>query len=170
MDTTAQNQTSVVMPAASVAATQEPTASRESLEDQNIFVLLGVADGTDEEKESFLDELQQVIWEDFIENDVKVLLTSDELAQLNTLLQQQYSSELEKQEKVVLFLEKLVPDLEDIMLEKALELKADLFRERLQSLQSYYGGNSGSLAAIEQARELMREDKWAAAAGMVNSL
>ncbi len=142
----------------------------ESLEDQNIFVLLGVTDGTDQEKESFLDELQQVIWEDFIENDVKVLLTTEENTELSKITQQQYSSELEKQEKIIEYLEKLVPDLEEIMLEKALELKADLFKERVSGMRDYHNGSADKLSRIDDATNLMQQDKWASAAAVLNAL
>lgn len=97
--------------------------SSESLEEQNIFELLGVADGSDEEKEEFLDELQQVIWEDFLENDVELLVTLEEKKQVDAILAKTDSNDLEKQEELVVYLEKLIPDLEEIMLEKALELK-----------------------------------------------
>ncbi|MFO7719004.1 MAG: hypothetical protein R6W85_01020, partial [Gillisia sp.] len=104
------------------------------LEAQNIFDLLGVASGSDQEKESFLDELQQAIWEDFMENDLKVLVTDDEMKEVRAIMDKPGQSEIEKQEAVVNYLEKLIPDLEDIMLEKALELKEEMVKERVAGL------------------------------------
>jgi len=145
-------------------------ASTESLEDQNIFFLLGVTNGTDEQKEGFLDELQQVIWEDFLEYDVKLLITNDELSQLQSMLGVGQDQDTEQQEDVVRFLEKLIPDLEEIMLEKALELKEEMVRERLTGLRTYYADNSQNLNRLIEAEKLMDEGKWYSAAHVMNSL
>lgn len=167
---------------APIAATQSPSqpapvsgglessSQSETLEDQNIFFLLGVRDGTDQQKEAFLDELQQVIWEDFLEFDVKLLITSDEMTQLQELLNSQTDKDLEKQEKIVIFLEKLIPDLEDIMLEKALELKEEMVRERASGLRQYYAEKPEKLQRLGEAEQLMDAGKWYSAAHLMNSL
>lgn len=142
----------------------------ESLEDQNIFDLLGVTDGTDQEKERFLDELQQVIWEDFLENDVKLLLTTQELTELEALTKAEGGNDLEKQEKIVVYLEKLIPDLEEIMLEKALELKGDLVKERIAGMKEYFAQNQAALQTLTQAEEKINDSQWRTAAAMLNSL
>ena len=142
----------------------------ETLEDQNIFFLLGVRDGTDQQKEAFLDELQQVIWEDFLEFDVKLLITSEEMVQLQSLLTSETDKDLEKQEKIVVYLEKLIPDLEDIMLEKALELKEEMVRERAAGLKQYYAEKPEKIQRISEAEQLMNAGKWYSAAHMMNSL
>lgn len=146
------------------------TSQSESLEDQNIFYLLGVQDGTAEQREAFLDELQQVIWEDFLEYDVKLLITKAEQEELDVLLKDATSKELEKQEKIVVFLEKLIPDLEEIMLEKALELKEEMARERVKSLKEVYASQPDSLQKVQQAEGLMNEAKWSSAAKILNAL
>lgn len=142
----------------------------ESLEDQNIFFLLGVSDGSEEEKEKFLDELQQVIWEDFLEYDVKLLITSSEYEEFKKLLDEPAANDLEKQEKLVVFLEKLVPDLEEIMLEKALELKGDMVRERIAGMKEYHANNQAALATIGQAESMLGENKWRSTADTLNSI
>ncbi len=142
----------------------------EQLEDQNIFFLLGVQDGTPEQRESFLDELQQVIWEDFLEYDVKLLVTTSEQQQLDALLADSQTKDLEKQEKIVVFLEKLIPDLEEIMLEKALELKEEMARERVKSLKEIYSTDSEKLNTVTKAEELMNTNKWFSAATLLNSV
>lgn len=155
-------------------ATSQPTASAsttsESLEDQNIFYLLGVDNGTDQQKETFLDELQQVIWEDFLENDVQLLLTKEEHEQLQQLTKNNTKTPLVEQEAVVVFLEKLIPDLEEIMLEKALELKADLVKERVAGLKEFHAGKTEELKKIEEAENLVTQEKWLSAARLLNSL
>lgn len=151
-------------------ATVSASTTSETLEDQNIFYLLGVEDGTNEQKETFLDELQQVIWEDFLENDVQLLLTKEEHQQLQQMTNNDTKKPLMEQEAVVVFLEKLIPDLEEIMLEKALELKADLVKERIAGLKELHVGKTDMLQKIEEAEGLVSQDKWLSAARMLNSL
>lgn len=142
----------------------------QTLEDQNIFELLGVQDVSDDEKEQFLDELQQVIWEDFLENDVNLLITESEKTELNAISAKTYQSDLDKQEAIVVYLEKLIPDLEEIMLEKALELKQDMVEERVASLKELYAGQADKLQVIAQAESQMSNDQWRDAATTLNSL
>ncbi|MCA9369987.1 MAG: hypothetical protein H6774_02540 [Pseudomonadales bacterium] len=151
-------------------AAQPQVATSEALEDQNIFHLLGVTDGSDEERESFLDELQQVIWDDFLDFDVKLLITSDEYEEFQTIRSGADATDLENQEKIVVFLEKLIPDLEDIMLEKALELKGDMVRERIAGMREYHSGNTQALAQIDQAEAQLRDDLWKSAADTLNAI
>lgn len=158
------------MPATQASEETTTPNQSETLEDQNIFFLLGVTDGTEAQREAFLDELQQVIWEDFLEYDVKLLITSEEMTQLQTLLDSQTDKDLEKQEKIVVYLEKLIPDLEEIMLEKALELKEEMVRERAVGLHQYYAEKPEKIERVEEAEKLMDAGKWYTAAHMMNSL
>lgn len=140
----------------------------QTLEDQNIFFLLGVTDGTDDEREAFLDELQQVIWEDFVENDVELLITSDEMIEFKKIMEKGDTPEV--QEEMIVYLEKLIPDLEEIMLEKALELKEDMVRERIAGMKTYFQDKPESLQKVEQAEQLINQDQWRAAAEQLNGL
>lgn len=148
--------------------------SEESLEVQNIFFMLHVEEGDDELKEKFLDQLQDVIWDDFLNNDVELLLTQEEVTQFKNHRQAIESATGEEQEKakdaLVEFLEKLIPDLEDIMLEKALDLKADLFAERIAGMKEYFAQKPDQLEQVKQAEQLMSEDKWKSAASLLNSV
>lgn len=145
-------------------------AMTESLEDQNIFELLGVTKASDQDKEAFLDELQQVIWEDFLENDVELLLTPEEVAQLRQLMGDSSLDELAQQEAIVVFLEKIIPDLEEIMLEKALGLKSDMVKERLAGMREYFVAQPEKMTQISEAENLIQEDKWRSAAQTLNAL
>ncbi|MBT3249485.1 MAG: hypothetical protein HN846_01980 [Candidatus Pacebacteria bacterium] len=140
----------------------------ESLQDQNIFYLLGVDNSDDNEKEAFLDELQQVIWEDFIETDVKMLVSDEEMTKLRQMMSKGDNQDV--QEEMVVYLEKLIPDLEEIMLEKALELKEDMFWERVSGMREYHIGKSEFLTKIDEADRLAKEDKWHQAAELLNSM
>jgi hypothetical protein len=147
-----------------------PTNVSEELEDQNIFDLLGVTDGTDPEKEQFLDELQQVIWEDFLESDLELLVTEDELKEVKDILAKTDKKEMEKQEAVIVYLEQLIPDLEEIMMEKALELKEEMVKERILSLKEFYQGQTDKIDTIAKAEDLFNQDKWLSGSKLINSL
>jgi hypothetical protein len=157
---TPQTPTPDTVPAAAASTTPpaKTGAQSEELEDQNIFYMLGVLDGTPEQRESFL------------EYDVKLLITKEEQGQLDTILSSNPGNELEKQEKIVVFLEKLIPDLEEIMLEKALELKEEMIRERVKGMKEYYKEKPESLAQITKAEEMMNVGKWYTAATLLNSI
>ncbi|NCN06279.1 MAG: hypothetical protein GW946_00355 [Candidatus Pacebacteria bacterium] len=148
------------------ATTSTPS---ESLEDQNIFELLGVSDGTDQEKEAFLLELQRVLWDDFLQYDVQLLITKDEYAELEKIRDAQ-QDEAAKEEAVVIYLEKLIPDLEEIMLEKALELKGDMVRERISGLRELYAGDPDKLATLDTAAKQVAAGTWHSAAASLNAL
>lgn len=164
----------VSSPVNTVAASPVPatgstpaTTNTESLESQNIFDLLGVNDGSDADKEAFLDELQQVIWQDFLDNDLQLLLTKEELTQVKTL-QAKTPDVAKQQEEIVTFLENLIPDLEDIMLEKALELKREMVRERIEGLREYLASQPEKLTQLQVAEDLIKQNKWASATGILN--
>ena len=151
------------------ASSSSETTDQEALENQNIFVLLGVDDGTEQEKEAFLDELQLVIRDDFIENDVQLLVTESEMNELKQIMGKQGEAE-EVQEELVVYLEKLIPDLEEIMLEKALELKEDMVKERIAGMKEYYQGNQSALDALAEAERLADQNKWKSVADKLNSI
>ena len=161
-----------VTPPVTSAPTSAPTLGKEkeveSIQDQSIFYLLGVDDGSDEEKEVFLDELQQVIWEDFIESDARKLISDEEMTKLRQMMAKGDSQDI--QEEMAVYLEKLIPDLEEIMLEKALELKEDMVWERIAGMREYYLGKPESLAKIDEAEQLAKKDQWHKAAQILNTI
>lgn len=140
----------------------------QSLETQNIFDLLGVSDGKDEEKEAFLDELQEVIWEDFIENDVGLLLSEEQISKFNEIKSKGQSGEV--QEEMLVYLEEIIPDLEDIMMDKALELKEDMVLERISGMKEFFSGNQAALDQIQKAEDLISQNKWSDAGSVLNSV
>ncbi len=144
----------------------------ETIERQNIFFLLGVEEGPSEEKESFLDELQQIVWEDFLENDLDLLITSQEKEKVNQIIGNADLSDLDKQEKIIEYLETLMPvaDLEEIMLEKALELKQEMVKERVEGMKEYYAGQEDKIAKIQEAAQLFAQGKWRSGAELLNEM
>lgn len=146
------------------------TPISQALEDQNIFQLLGITDGSQEEREEFLDELQQVIWEDFLENDVELLVTEEEMVELKKIMGRKDLDETKMQEEIITYLEKLIPDLEEIMLEKALELKSDMVKERIAGMREYYAGKDAPLQTLDKAEDFIQESQWRDAAGLLNGI
>lgn len=162
-----------------VPAQTPVSAISQKIDDQNIFFMLGADNGTEALKESFLDELQEVIWNDFLENDVNLLITSDEKVKFDSIMEMKQEKDDQStnkeasdeiQEALVSYLETLIPDLEEIMLEKALDLKSDLFIERINGLRDLNSADSVILEKINAAEKLMNEDKWYSAAEMLNEV
>ncbi len=151
-----------------VNTNNSPIDTNQSLEAQNIFDLLGVSDGKPEEKEAFLDELQDVIWEDFLGHDVDLLLTEAEMVKLNELKAKGNAPEV--QEEILVFLEKLIPDLEDMMMDKAIELKEDMVMERIAGMREFHAQNVAALEKITQAEKHISEGHWADASQLLNSI
>lgn len=151
------------------STSQPDTSNSENIADQNIFEMLGVTDGTPEQREQFLDELQAVIWDDFIEHDTQLLLTDEEQKQLQDILKPDPKA-MENQEKAVVFLEKLIPDLEEIMLEKALQLKEEMFRERLRAMTELYRNDQDKQQKIVTAQAHVDAKEWRSATVALNSL
>ena len=147
----------------------EPAKSSdpESLEAQNIFAMLNINDASDQEKDQFLSDLENLIWDNFVETDLPLLLTSQEYGEAKQILDQQTKSELDKKEALLAYLEKLIPDLEEIMYEKALDLKKDLMVERVRKLKIQDASKNEALTEVEK---LMAENKWQAATTALNKI
>jgi oligoribonuclease NrnB/cAMP/cGMP phosphodiesterase (DHH superfamily) len=124
----------------------------QALEDQSIFDLVGDTEGTHEEREKFLDELQKVVWDDFLDNDVELLLTEEELHPLEEIVTRADTDQLTKQQEIVSYLQTKIPDLEEIMMEKALKLKDDLLHERIAGMERFYADKPAALAKINAAK------------------
>lgn len=149
-----------------VAADQE----KQAIEEQNIFELLGVMDAADSEKEAFLDELQQALWEDFLDKDLALLVNADQLKEVQTLRNNLNLTEPARQEQLIQKVEQLVPDVEEIMLEKALELKEDMVKERLAGMKEYYATKPAEMAKIQEAQQHILAGRWKSGTQLLNTL
>ncbi|MFH2118401.1 MAG: hypothetical protein ABII10_01545 [Candidatus Paceibacterota bacterium] len=144
--------------------------SVESIEEQNIFELLGVMDAEQIEKEAFLDELQQALWDDFLDKDLPLLIKPDQLQEIQQLRQQSSITEADRQNQLIAKVEALVPDIEEIMLEKALELKEEMMRERLIGLKEYFADRTVELDKIQEAEQKFTTGRWKTGVQILNSL
>lgn len=158
-------------PADTAVAAPRPSAGpAEPIEEQNIFELLGVTDAAEAEKEAFLDELQQALWDDFLQKDIQLLVDSQQLSQINEIKNKAGLSEVQRQEELIQKVEAWVPDIEEIMLEKALQLKEDMVRERVQGMKEYFKERPAEMAKIQEAEKHIQEGRWKTAATLLNSL
>lgn len=146
------------------------TENSEALADQNIFFLLGAEKSPAQEQEKFLDELQATIWEDFVLNDMGLLLTTQEKEKADEISNNSALSELQKQEQLLDYLDGLIPDLEAIMLEKALELKQDLVKERVESLKEVSLDDQQKQNKIQEVELLLSQGRWYSAGNLLNQI
>jgi hypothetical protein len=144
--------------------------SSQSLEDQNIFHLLGIESAPEADKESFLDELQEVIWQDFLGSDLPLLITTEEMEEFKKVQNKVGVTEEQRQSEMIEFLEKVIPDLEKIMLEKALELKEEIVRKRIEEMRAQYATQPEHLQKIQRAAELADQNQWLEVANVLNSV
>ncbi len=132
----------------------------QKLEHQSIFDLVGDNEGSAEQREAFLDDLQKVVWDDFLDNDVELLLTEEELRPLESIIAKPETDVNQKQQEIVNYLEEKIPDLETIMLEKALKLKEDLLMERILAMEQFFADKAETITKIGEARRLADEGRY----------
>jgi hypothetical protein len=140
----------------------------EELKAQNIFDMLGLMNIEDEEKNQFLDELEAMIWDDFVTHDLELLLTSEEYAGAREILDTKVQSEAQQKENLIVYLEKLVPDLDEVLYDKALELKSEMMGERLAKMKESADGTT--LAKIKEVEGLISQNHWKSAVSLLNQL
>ena len=145
-----------------------PSADSEELKAQNIFDMLGLMKIEDEEKNQFLDELESMIWDDFVAHDLELLLTSEEYAGAREILDTKVQSEAQQKENLIVYLEKLVPDLDEVLYDKALELKSEMMGERLAKMKESADGTI--LAKIKEVEGLISQNHWKSAVSLLNQL
>ena len=164
----------MTMPASAQMPSQSPSQAQvinsQELADQNIFFLLGAEDGSTEEQEQFLDELQQTVWDDFVSNDMASLITSEEKIKADEILNNSQLDEMNKQEELLNYLDGLVPDLEEVMLEKALKLKEDLVRERVASYKESFAQDQVKLQQLQDIEQLMTQNQWKTVGEKLNQI
>jgi hypothetical protein len=151
----------VAAPAESASMTQDSATDEEALPAQNIFEMLGLSNISDEEKNQFLDELEEMIWNDFIEHDLQLLLTSTEYEEAKKILQATYQSEDARKEALLNYLSSLIPDLEEILYQKALELKAEMFAERIKRMSM--DADESMRAKLQEVETLVAQNRFKSA-------
>lgn len=144
--------------------------NQEDLESQNIFTMLGLEHLEETEKEAFLADLEQLIWDNFIEVELPLLLNSEQKAQAEQILADNSKTEDERKEALLVYVEKFIPNLEEVMYKKALSLKKEMFEERLKKMrdQATEENNLSLIADLDQIRELVAADRYKTATELLN--
>ncbi len=170
------NPTETTQPARNQAAAPHPPPASsdgsqpESLADQNIFYMLGVSNGTEDEKNQFLDDLQQTVWEDFVQADMPLLITDDEKVRADEILNDPSKDDMQKQDELLNYLSELIPDLEEIMIEKAMKLKQDLVKERIASMREAFAQDQAKMKQLDDATQLFTQGKWYSGSTLLNQI
>jgi len=153
-----------------VASQGDAGSTDESIDEQNIFDLLGVSDASNQEKEAFLDELQQALWEDFLDKDLILLVSEQEMLELDKIKTSTGLNDEDRQAQLIAKIEQLVPDIEEIMLEKALELKEDMVLERLQGIRESFQQTNQNEAQLDVVADHFKNGRWKTGTQILNSL
>ncbi len=152
--------------AGSVSGQDAEQSNSEELRAQNIFEILGLMNISDVDKNQFLDELEIMIWDDFVVHDLELLLTSEEYKEARRILDTS-KDENQKKEELIVYLEKLIPDLDEVLYEKALELKSEMMGERLNKMKE--NADEATLSKVQKAQDLISQNLWRQAATLLNS-
>ena len=130
--------------------------------------MLGLMNITDEEKNQFLDELEAMIWDDFVVHDLELLLTSEEYTGARKILDNADINKDEVKENLIVYLEKLIPDLDEVLYDKALELKSEMMGERLGKMKE--SADEAVLAKVKEVENLISQNLWKSASLLLNQL
>ena len=141
----------------------------EKLQKMSIFEMLGV-EGTEEEKEAFLSEVQDVIWQDVVENDLAPLLSEAEMDEVDTMLNNEGASEDTKRDYLFDLILKKVPNAEEVLLERTMQLKSDLLHERFHGMQQFFANNPEAMQKLEVAHGHIDADEHEQAVALLNEL
>jgi hypothetical protein len=149
---------------------EETKVDDESLEGQNLFTMLALENLSEEEKQGFLKDLEQLIWDNFVEVELPLLLNNEEKSQADQILADNSKTEDERKEALLVYLDKFVPNLEDIMYKKALTLKKEMFEERLKKLRekATEENNLSLIADLDQIQELVQAGRYKTAVNLLN--
>jgi len=112
--------------------------------------------------------LEAMIWDDFVVHDLELLLTSEEYVGARKILDDKVQKEDEKKENLIIYLEKLVPDLDEVLYDKALELKSEMMGERLSKMKE--NADEATLSKIKEVENLISQNLWKSASTLLNQL
>ena len=153
-----------------------------ALVNADFFELVGLTDLTDEEKDGRLREMEQNIFVDFMQNDLPALIDERQQEELDEFLKRDDA----KPEDVMAKISEFVPDVEDIIFAKSIEMKravileylgtrALIMKEQKRLLENRQSPNPNQSlqekvnnlervehdrALLEQALDLYKDGKW----------
>jgi hypothetical protein len=125
----------------------------------DIFKLLGMSQVAETEKKKNLDEMEETIWQDFVEEDLPKMLKPEEKGRFEDLLKTAPSAE-----KVINFFGSppsggLPADFEEKYLAKTLEFKAEIAKEQIETLLESVD-DSSKKESLQKAKDLAAQGYW----------
>lgn len=145
-----------------------PTAQN-ALQTMDVFTLLGTT-GSPEDREAFLTELQDAIWQEVAEEHLASQLSDQEMDEISRVMDDTSLSVEAKRNKLFEVLGQKVPDIEKILEDKTIQIKEDLLTERLEGMMVYYEEDEDAMRRLEEADDLLLSEKYAEAVAILNDL
>lgn len=122
------------------------------LQDLDIFTVLGV-DGTSEEKEQFLDEMQATVWDSITQQHLEEKMSDEQLTEIENIIADENVSDEDKKARLSEKLNQLIPNVEQVIMDTTNELKADLLQERLSGMTTRFQEDTEVSAKLKTAQE-----------------
>lgn len=144
-----------------------PPAAQQ-LATMDIFSLLGIENASDEEREMFLNQLQDAIWEEVVEDELLEKLTEEEVNSIEQTVNDENMSADDKRNALFSMLSDKVPNLEERLADSTNQLKFDLLGERVDGLREYYKDKPDQLSVLDQVEQMVESGNVTEAVNMLN--
>lgn len=141
----------------------------DQLQKMSIFEMLG-AEGTEEEKDQFLSQIQDVIWQDVVEKDLAPLLNDDEISQVEAKLSDDTLSNEDKRDYLFDLIMEKVPQAEQVLLDRTMQLKSDLLHERLHGMDHYFANDAAAQTKLQAAHGHLDAQEYDQCVALLNEL
>lgn len=118
--------------------------------------ILGPEEGDDKEFDDGLQDLVNVAWANFLDEEVASLLTDEQMQQLADV----FKKEDVKPEDVIAVLRAALPDFDRQFQQKVLEVKEGVVRGRVDGLMEEAVNDEQKKAALQEIVSLMDQGQW----------
>lgn len=144
--------------------------SVQDLNQLNIFDILG-SEGSPEEKEEFLNLMEQAIVEEMVDTEFADNLSDEEVTQIGQIFdnEDQLSAE-EMREQIIELLSSSRPNIDDLLIEYTNKAKQQLLYERIEGLKEFYKADQAGLAKLDEAYQLYQAKDYIQAVAVLNDL
>lgn len=149
---------------------QQPTQTN-TLEQVNIFDLLGVSDASQEDQTAMLAEFQDAIWMEIVESDEYAKkIGDDDLDAFEKIIDNTALDIEQKRNEMFNFLASRIDNLEIVLREKTNILKLELLAARVQGMSEFFANQPDKQAQVEQAGALIEAGDYSTAIQQLNVL
>ena len=144
-----------------------------ALAEVRLFDVLGVT-GTPEEEERTAAELAAGVWDEFAASDLFEELPEEALAKMESFLNANAPENPDDTPAVdpnelIEVIRPFMPDIGERLANRMLELKANMFMERVGGLESRFQNDPAKLAQVRDAADLGTQGQWAQAVQQLNA-